>query len=454
MRSFSLPGMARSSFFTIFGLLLIQGITVAVPAQTQQDQQAGPNRPVQFGASVETVLIDLMVADADGNFVHGLTAEEFRVFEEGKEMEITFFAVEKFAAEDTVIGNPEVDAAPSLNRYIVIYVDGINTTPQDWLRVRPHLREWVADGLQPNDYLLLASLHPDGRMRMTPEFTRDSKIVVDALMKVEGNRDLSFRIARQERELAQAMGLESFMGVGDEAADAARLRQGAQLSRIFANQRRSEVRFGLDYLLGLADHLGLTFQVAGPKIVIMVSGGLPEIPGLNFRLMVDEEASDASPHVRQLAGLSSFQPLIPERGSDELAQFDLLHAIGRFNRDNYVFYTIDARALGGGSSGDARYGFQPNLSSMSQGAVNSNEQQGLLRIAGATGGLAFYNTSNFKAAFARVQQDTAFRYVLGYSLPTHDPKDIADHKFFRVKVEATVPGLKIRAREGYIDTGS
>ena len=454
MRSFSLPGMTRSSLFAIFGLLLIQGITVVVPAQSQQDQQAGPNPPVQFGASVETVLVDLMVADAGGNFVHGLTAEEFRVFEEGKEMEITFFAVEKFAAEDMVVGNPEIDAAPSLNRYIVIYVDGINTTPQDWLRVRPHLREWVEDELQPNDYVLLASLHPDGRMRMTPEFTRDSGIVVDALMKVEGNRDLSFRIARQERELAQAMGLESFSGVGDEIADAARLRQGAQLSRIFANQRRDEVRFGLDYLLGLADHLGLTFQVSGPKIVIMVSGGLPEIPGLNFRLMVDEEASDASPQIRQLAGLSSFQPLIPERSSDEVVQFDLLHAIGRFNRDNYIFYTIDARALGGGSSGDTRYGFQPNLSSMSQGVVNSNEQQGLLRIAGATGGLAFYNTSNFKAAFARVQQDTAFRYVLGYSLPTHDPKDIADHKFFRVKVEATVPGLKIRAREGYIDTGS
>tara|TARA_B100001179_G_scaffold159181_1_gene116539 strand:- start:594 stop:1934 length:1341 start_codon:yes stop_codon:yes gene_type:complete len=446
--------MTRSSFLAIFGLLLIQGITVVVPAQSQQDQQAGPNPPVQFGASVETVLIDLMVADDDGNFVHGLTAEEFRIFEEGQEMEITFFAVEKFAAEDMVVGNAEVDAAPSLNRYIVIYVDGINTTPQDWLRVRPHLLEWVENELQPNDYLLLASLHPDGQMRMTQEFTRDSGIVVNALMKVEGNRDLSFRIARQERELAQAMGLESFSGVGDEIADAARLRQGAQLSRIFANQRRDEVRFGLDYLLGLAEHLGLTFQVSGPKIVIMVSGGLPEIPGLNFRLMVDEEASDASPQVRQLAGLSSFQPLIPERSSDEVAQFDLLHAIGRFNRDNYVFYTIDARALGGGSSGDARYGFQPNLSSMSQGVVNSNEQQGLLRIAGATGGLAFYNTSNFKAAFARVQQDTAFRYVLGYSLPAHDPKDIADRKFYRVNVEATVPGLKIRAREGYVDTGS
>ena len=179
MRAFSLPGMTRSSFFAIFGVLLIQGITVVVPAQSQQDQQAGPNPPVQFGASVETVLVDLMVADADGNFVHGLTAEEFRIFEEGKEMEITFFAVEKFAAEAMVVGYPEIAAAPPLIRYIVIYVDGINTTPQDWLRVRPHLREWIEDELQPNDYLLLASLHPDGRMRMTQEFTRDSGIVVD-----------------------------------------------------------------------------------------------------------------------------------------------------------------------------------------------------------------------------------------------------------------------------------
>lgn len=446
--------MTRSSFFAIGGLLLLHGATVAVPTYRQQDQQTEFNRALQFGASVETVLIDLTVADSDGNFVHGLTVGDFRVFEEGEEMEITFFAIEKFAGEDVVVGDPVIDDAPSLNRYIVVYVDGINTTPQDWLRVRPHLREWVEHGLQPNDYVLLASLHPDGRMRMTPEFTRDSEIVVDALMKVEGNRDLSFRIARQERELAQAMGLESFLGVGDEAADAARLRQGAQLSRIFAIERRNEVRLGLDYLLRLAEHLGLTFQVPGPKIVIMVSGGLPEIPGLNFRLMVDEEASDASPHVRQLAGLSSFQPLIPERGSDELAQFDLLYAIGRFNRDNYVFYTIDARALGGGSSGDARYGFQPNLSSISQGVVKSNEQQGLQRIAGATGGLAFFNTTNFKGAFARVQEDTAFRYVLGYSLPTHDPEDIANRKFFRVNVEATVPGVKIRAREGYVDIGS
>ena len=454
MRTSNLSRKTLSSFLTASGLLLLAGATVAAPSHRQQDQQAELNRALQFGASVETVLIDLTVVDGDGNFVHGLTADDFRVFEEGEEMEITFFAVEKFAAEGVKVGNPAVDDAPSLNRYIVVYIDGINTTPQDWLRVRPHLREWLDNGLQSNDYVLLASLHPDGRMRMTPEFTRDRETLVDALMRVEGNRELAFRIPRQERELAQALGLEAFAGIGDVAADAARLRQGAQLARTFAIQRRSEVRFALDYLRGLADHLELTFQVPGPKVVIMVSGGLPEIPGLNFRLMVDAQANETSPQVRQLAGLSTFQPLLPELGSDADAGFDLLDAIGRFNRANYVFYTMDARALAGGVGGDSRFSFESNLSPMSRAAMASNEQFGLLRIADATGGLAFVNSSNFEGALARVQQDSAFRYVLGYRLPAHDPEDIADGKFFRVEIESDVPGVRIRAREGYIDIGS
>lgn len=454
MRPLHFSGVTRLLCLTVCGLLALAGATVAAPAHRQQGQQAELNRALQFGASVETVLIDLTVTDGDGDFVHGLTADDFRIFEEDEEMEITFFAVEKFAGEDMKVGNPAVDEAPSLNRYIVLYVDGINTTPQDWLRVRPHLLEWLEDGLQPNDYVLMASLHPDGRMRMTPEFTRDIETVADALMRVEGNRDLSFRISRQERELAQALGLEAFGGASDTFADAARLRQGASLATTYAIQRRQEVRFGLDYLLGLAEHLGVTLQVPGPKVVIMISGGLPEIPGLNFRLIVDQQASETSPQVRQLAGLSTFQPLIPERGTDEGAQFDLLHAIGRFNRANYLFYTIDATAIGGSSGGDARYSFETGLSPTSKAAVAINERFGLLRIADGTGGLAFYNTADITGALSRVQQDTAFRYVIGYGLPPHDAEDIAERKFFRVRVEAAVPGVRIRSREGYVDTGS
>ena len=74
------------------------------------------------------------------------------------------------------------------------------------------------------------------------------------------------------------------------------------LARTFTNERRREVRGALRSLSGLADYLDLTFQVPGPKVVIMISGGLPEIPGLNFALMVEEQLDDTSPVVRQRAG--------------------------------------------------------------------------------------------------------------------------------------------------------
>jgi len=301
---------------------------------------------------------------------------------------------------------------------------------------------------------MLASLHPDGRMRMTPQFTRDVEMLVDSVMKIQANKSLAFRIVRQEQQLADALQLEAFAGLGSVAADAARLRQGAQLSRTFENERRQEVRFALQYLIGLAEHLEVTFQVPGPKVVVMVSGGLPEVPGLNFRLMVDQQASEVSPQVRQLAGLSTFQPLIPEQGMNDDTQLDLLHAIGRFNRANYLFYTIDARAMAGSETGDVRSSFNSALAPTSQASVADNEQRGLIRIADGTGGLAFFNSPAFESALERVQEDTAYRYVLGYELPEHDPQDIEAGKFYRVEVETSIPDVDVRARRGYVDTGS
>ena len=205
-----------------------------------------------------------------------------------------------------------------------------------------------------------------------------------------------------------------------------------------------EVRGVLRSLSGLADYLDLTFQVPGPKVVIMVSGGLPEIPGLNFALMVEEKLDDTSPVVRQRAGIPTFQPTVPT-GIDEADRRDLLHTIGRFNASNYLFYTIDARGVGG--SRDA------SLSPNAQALAASNERSGLISIAEGTGGLAFFNSSNFGWALTRVQEDTAYRYVLGYVAPPHDAEDIEDGKVYEVKVEVGVPGVEVRARKGYVDRG-
>ena len=79
--------------------------------------------------------------------------------------------------------------------------------------------------------------------------------------------------------------------------------------------------------------------------------------------------------------------------------------------------------------------------------------ESLLRLAKGTGGLAFFNTNDFGRALTRVQDDTAYRYVLGYVPPAHDPEDIANGKVYEVEVEVLRPGVEIRARKGYVDRG-
>ena len=67
-----------------------------------------------------------------------------------------------------------------------------------------------------------------------------------------------------------------------------------------------------------------------------------------------------------------------------------------------------------------------------------------------TGGLAFGNSSNFYGALERIDRDTAFRYVLGYSPPEREGSPSPD-KFYRIQVRVDRDDVKVRARRGYVD---
>ena len=65
-----------------------------------------PQRPV-FRAGVETVQVDVVVRDRNGQPVHGLTADDFIILDRGKPQEVvTFKAVQ-----------PEKNEAPSFGSH-------------------------------------------------------------------------------------------------------------------------------------------------------------------------------------------------------------------------------------------------------------------------------------------------------------------------------------------------
>jgi len=123
----------------------------------------------------------------------------------------------------------------------------------------------------------------------------------------------------------------------------------------------------------------------------------------------------------------------------------LQHATGMANRAGAHFYTVDARGLNKGASSsiiDEPYAFDPAGPS-----VNMDLQEdGTNALAVDTGGLAIRNENNFSRALDLIQRDASTYYVLGYT-PTNQT---FDGKYRAISVSVNRPGVKVRARRGYL----
>ena len=74
------------------------------------------------------------------------------------------------------------------------------------------------------------------------------------------------------------------------------------------------------------------------------------------------------------------------------------------------------------------------------------EHDSLRVIADETGGFAVLNQNDFRTGFSRILEDNSSYYVLGY-YPTNDKRD---GRFRNIDVKVLKPGLRVRARRGYV----
>ena len=114
-------------------------IVVAVSALPAQ--QPGP-----FTTSTNLVVVPVVVVDNTGATVHGLTAEDFRLTEDGKPVAIASFVA------------PPADARAGDGRFIVLALDNLQTHATIGLRVRNIARQFV-DRMGPTDILSVISIN-------------------------------------------------------------------------------------------------------------------------------------------------------------------------------------------------------------------------------------------------------------------------------------------------------
>lgn len=125
----------------------------------------------------------------------------------------------------------------------------------------------------------------------------------------------------------------------------------------------------------------------------------------------------------------------------------LRDAVGNAARAGAHFYTIDARGLDHGDASSAILE-QPRAESL---VLGKNPRfdivvDGITSLALDTGGMVIENENDLGRALDQIQRDAGTYYVIAYS-PTNTN---FDGKYRTINVSVRRPGVKVRARRGYL----
>jgi VWFA-related protein len=375
----------------------------------------------QYEVSVTTITVWVKAVDSSGQPVQGLSQNDFEISEDGQRQPITCFEEATTASTTTttpVVAQTQQTAPASQpsNQKYVLYLDLYNMSPQQYASVKPALQSFVDNLASKNRELMLAALLPNGHLGVISHFTRDLGPVRGLLDKAPANaKEVHTRTIR-ENELrrmlaAGAYSTRTSSGLADQ------LKDGYQKASIYSAEERRASEFALRAMESFGGYLK-NLNPGEHAVLVYVSGGFSNDPGRHYYKIVDRLGDQAnSPDERAIVTQYRMQNFDFKE--------ELRKSIGRLNRSNVTLYTIDAA----GQSEEKDY------------------QESLQQVSEQTGGLAFYNSQNFKVGIDKMVQDLDHQYIICYNSPTH-PKPGQYHS---IKVNSKKSGVKLRYRQGYLD---
>jgi len=387
--------------------VLLLGVCV-LSAQTSPPAQPAPQKPGEgqrptFRVDINFVEVDAVVTDAQGQFVRGLSQQDFEILEDGKPQRIETFSLVDVPVEradrplfKSAPVEPDVhsNVRPFEGRLFLLLLDDIHTNALRSVQVKKAARQFIEKHLGAND--LAAVSFTSGTSDGAQEFTGNKRLLVQAV--------------------------ERFMG---------RKIRSATLERIEEYQRTGDQRDPLDFERGY--YARMTFDtIAG------LSEALTRVHGRRKALVLFSEGVDYD--IQDVFGNTQATTVMDAART----------AIAAASRGNVSIYSVDARGLT--SMADEAMEIQglPEDTSLNLGPQSLHTelrraQDSLRFLAEQTGGFAALNSNEFTTAFDRIVKDNSAYYLIGYY-----PKDERrDGRFRKIQVRVRKPGLEVRARKGY-----
>src|SRR5579859_4606430 len=102
--------------------LFLAQLAGQTPAAQDASQQAGPT----IKAESRLVLVDAVVTDKKGNYIHDLTQNDFKVYEDNKQQSVASFS---FGADTAIQAKGE-------KRYLILFFDNSTMATPDQIQAR------------------------------------------------------------------------------------------------------------------------------------------------------------------------------------------------------------------------------------------------------------------------------------------------------------------------------
>ena len=401
---------------TVGLIVLLAGTALGAGQAPAGQAPAGPQAPT-FKVQVDYVEVDVLVADARGNYVRDLKKEDFQVFEDGKQQSITDFAlvdipVERadrpLFAKQPIEPDVRSNERPFDGRIYVTVLDQAHTLPQNTNLVRRAAQKFIDERLGANDLMAVVSARgAAGGEEYGQEFTNNRRLLGAAVQKFVGKAPRPATLNK----------LDDFNN--SAARRAAGGLTGPPEDRD-AQERQYNARAVLEELTAVSDWFG---SVRGRKKTILFFS-----EGISYDI-----------HDVFANGGNNSASMIQSRMQD------LVRAA---TKANVSIYAIDPRGLQALSDGNIELtGVDPGSDLSERGLQNENRlaRESLQTFSEETGGFAVVNSNGFATAYDRIVQENSAYYVLAYYPP--NPK--RDGKFHNISVRVTRPGLTVKSRRGY-----
>jgi VWFA-related protein len=400
-------------FFARALALLLSGAMAMGPVASAQQQPNPRDAGYKISVTTEIVLVNVVVRDKQGNFVKGLSRDDFTVQEDGKAQRIESFDSENIdalpltsasaastgPAQVVTQGAPEAASTPAKTtvqndtrnkRLIVMFFDLSGMQEDEVERSLATAQKYVDKQMSPADLVSVVVLSTS--FSVLQDFTGDKALVTKALKKLNP-------------AAGQGMG-EGANGDTESTPDTGQSFTADESEfNIFNTDRKFQALQSLAMALA---------KIEQKKSIIYFGSG------------------------------------ISRNGVDN--QIELRAAINAAVKANCAIYTVDIRGLEamppGGAASQASLrgvGIYSGQAVRNQYDSNFATQETLYTVAHDTGGQAFLDTNDFGKVFDKVQQDSASYYVIGYR--SNNP--LRDGRYRKITVKTKRGEVKLDYRAGY-----